>query len=267
MRRLLPHPVWWEMIRVSAYSVRVYRVGMLFWLLSVMMQLFLLRTVWAAVYGDREELDGITAHTLLVYITISALHTYVLDNGLAHVMEDRISTGRVATDIVRPFGFMKQMVAMQAGFTIGFLPVYLLAVPVAMVIGSLRMPEPRALPVYLLSLVLAYVVNTLIWLILGLAGFWLINAGGLRGLMVMTSGLLSGALVPLWFLPDALRAVIQFLPFQAVTFLPASIFVGEVQGSEAVRPLLVQVVWIGILLWGAVLAWGRAQRKLVIQGG
>src|SRR5688500_3974537 len=105
------------MIRVSAYSVRGYRVGMLFWLLSVMMQLFLLRTVWAAVYGEREELDGITAHTLLVYISVSALHTCVLDNGVAHVMEDRISTGRVATDIVRPFGFMKQMVAMQAGFT------------------------------------------------------------------------------------------------------------------------------------------------------
>jgi ABC-type uncharacterized transport system permease subunit len=240
---------------------------MLFWLLSVMLQLFLLRTVWAAVYGDRDSLDGIEGHTLLVYLTISALHTYVLPNDLAHVMEERISTGRVATDIVRPIGFMRQMAAMQVGFTLGFLPIYLLAVPVAMLVGSLRMPDPGTLPVYLVSLVLAYVVNTLIWLILGLTGFWLLNAGGLRSLMSLTAGFLSGALVPLWFMPDAIRVVIRLLPFQAVTFLPASIFVGETRGMDALQPILVQVAWIGILLAICAFTWSRAQRKLVIQGG
>jgi ABC-2 type transport system permease protein len=111
------------------------------------------------------------------------------------------------------------------------------------------------------------VVNTLIWLILGLTGFWLINVGGLRSLMALTAGFFSGALVPVWFMPDALQVIIRLLPFQAVTFLPASIFVGEVSGGAALRPILVQVAWIGILVVACAFTWSRAQRKLVIQGG
>jgi len=61
--------------------------------------------------------------------------------------------------------------------------------------------------------------------------------------------------------------VLEWLPFQAVTFLPASIFAGETTGSAIVRPLAVQAVWIGILLVLIRLMWNRAQRKLVIQGG
>ena len=267
MTRFAPHPVWWEMIRAGARRVQIYRTSMLFWLISAMLQLFLLRMVWSTIYGDRASVDGVAADTLLVYLTISALHVYVMGNGIAHEMEERISTGQVATDLVRPFGFMHQMVAQQVGFSYGMAPVLLVAVPAGMLVGSLRPPSLPMLLVYLLSFVLAYVVNTLIWMQMGLFGFWMLNFGALLALTSVISSFLSGALVPLWFMPDALRFVVQLLPFQATTFLPASIFSGQVSGSGVVLPMLVQVAWIAILLGTLSLTWRRAQRKLVIQGG
>ena len=52
-----------------------------------------------------------------------------------------------------------------------------------------------------------------------------------------------------------------------MAFLPASIFSGQVRGSEVIRPLAIQVVWIVLLAVIVQLVWQRAQRKLVIQGG
>ncbi len=262
-----PHPIWWAMIRAAAYRLRIYRTGLLLWLLTSMMQLFLLRTIWSAVYGERDSLEGIGSESLLVYLTISALHATVMPNDIAGEMEERISTGRVAADLVRPFGLMKQMVAIQLGSTLGYIPIFLFAIPIAMLIGSLTLPSPANFAAYIVSFVLAYVASMLIWMLVGLAGFWLLNIGALLGLMFVVSNLLSGALVPLWFMPDAIRVVLEWLPFQAVTFLPASIFAGETTGSAIVRPLAVQAVWIGILLVLIRLMWNRAQRKLVIQGG
>jgi ABC-type uncharacterized transport system permease subunit len=136
-----------------------------------------------------------------------------------------------------------------------------------MLIGSLMLPSPGNLLAYLVSFMLAYAINLLIWLLVGLASFWLVNAGGVRAMVDMTSALLSGMVVPLWFMPGWLRSVVEFLPFQAAAFLPASIFAGQVTGSAVLRPLAVQAVWIGLLLLLTAWVWNRAQRKLVIQGG
>jgi len=262
-----PHPVWWEMIRVSARQVQIYRTGMVFWLIRSMLELFLIRIVWSAVYGDRETVDGIGADTLLVYLTISAVQVYILPNIIAVEVGERIETGQVATDLIRPFSFMKQMIAIQLGASLGFVPALVLAVPVAMLVGSLELPSLLNGIAYVVSFSLAYMVSTLTWLLIGLGGFWLINIGGLRALLSVASGFLSGALIPVWFMPDALRILVQLLPFQAMTFLPASIFSGQVTGTAMIVPLLVQVAWIAILTGLIGLVWARAQRKLVIQGG
>jgi ABC-2 type transport system permease protein len=68
-------------------------------------------------------------------------------------------------------------------------------------------------------------------------------------------------------MPDALRFVVQLLPFQAMDFLPASIYSGQVTGFDAVEPLIIQVTWIGILFAIVRRMWNQAQRKIVIHGG
>jgi len=262
-----PHPVWWAMIRVSARRVHIYRAGMMFWMIRSMLELFLILIVWSAVYGDRESVEGIADDTLLVYLTISAIQVYILPNIIAVEVGERIETGQVATDLIRPFSFMKQMIAIQFGSSIGFAPACVLVIPAAMLVGSLELPSLTNGVAYIISFVLAYMVSTLTWLLVGLGGFWLINIGGLRALLSVASGFLSGALIPVWFMPDALRILVQLLPFQAMTFLPASIFSGQVTGTAMMVPLLVQVAWIAILIGLIGWVWARAQRKLVIQGG
>lgn len=262
-----PHPIWWEVILAAARRTRVYRVGMLFGVISMALQLYLLRTVWEAAYGDRTALEGIAREQLLVYLTVTALQRVIQPGEISSVIDDRVSTGQVAGDLVRPFSFMKQMVAQQLGITLGFSAWLVLALPLAILIGSLRPPEVPQLIAYVVSFVLAYTINLLIWLMVGLASFWLVTASGVRAMVDMTSALLSGMVVPLWFMPGWMRTIVELLPFQAASFLPASIFSGQARGSAMFQALAVQGLWVAILLCLAGLVWSRAQRKLVIQGG
>jgi ABC-2 type transport system permease protein len=109
------NPAWWGFTRLTARTFHIYRLQSLTWCISIIIQLYLLRVVWAGVYADRDMLVGISEKTLLVYLTISALHRFFLPNLIDFYIQERVTSGRVAHDLVRPFGFVKQMIAMQVG--------------------------------------------------------------------------------------------------------------------------------------------------------
>lgn len=261
------NPAWWALIRLSARSFYAYRFQSLVWCFSIMIQLYLLRVVWVGVYGSRESVLGVSSQTLLVYLTISALHRFFFPTIIDYRIQERVTSGRVALDLVRPFSFLRQMIAMQVGSTAGVLPLLVVIVPLAMLVGSLDFPGVENFLLYMLSLALATVVNLLIWIHVGMLSFWFLNVNGIRVMLKVCSDFLAGALVPLWFMPGGLRFALELLPFQATTFLPASIYAGQLGRIETLKPLGIQVIWILILIPTSRLVWSRAQRRIVIQGG
>jgi ABC-type uncharacterized transport system permease subunit len=230
-------------------------------------RLFLFSEIWKAAYDGRESVSGVTAETQLVFLTIAMLQGLVLNISMAWYLQDRITTGNIALDLIRPVGLLPRLMAQQVGRTAGVLPHLVVTVPIAIALGSLRPPEWQQVPIYLASLAFAYIVSVLTWTIVGMITFWLLNINGIRAALQISQDFLGGAVVPLWFMPDGLRFVLELLPFNAIFFLPASIYAGQVTGSELIRPFVTQAVWIGILALLVVWVWRRGQRKLVIQGG
>lgn len=164
---ILAFPAWWELVRISVRQTQAYRFQMLVWVLSLMVQLYLLRVVWEAIYAGRETVADVSGQTLLVSLTISAIHRLFVPIGIAYTIQERITTGRVANDLIRPVGFLPQMVAVTSGFVLGTVPLLLAVIPAALLVGSLRVPVVENLPLYLVSLALAFVVNILIWMLVG----------------------------------------------------------------------------------------------------
>jgi ABC-2 type transport system permease protein len=263
-----PHP---GLIACTMASIRrtyAYRARFVLWLVRTMAQLYLLRMVWMALYAGRDAVDGIPASTMIVYLTVAMLQEFLIQPLIVYEIDQRIMRGTVASDIVRPVGFMQQMLAYDLGGVLGRAPVLIVAIPVAMVVGSLQFPpSPEAAVGYAISLVLAYLISLLIWLVVGLGGFWMMSTGGLRFLLGTIEGFLAGAVVPLWFLPDALRVALQVLPFQGMAFLPLSIYIGQATGGDILVSLGIQLFWVVALALLAGFVWRRAQWKLVVQGG
>ncbi len=256
-----------DIFRMGVREIYAYRIWLYLGVFQILLQLLLMRAVWQAVYGDQASVGGVPIETMITYLTIVGLLGHITRIDIADEIHERIDQGRVAVDMVRPVGFVRQMVALNLGQSAGIWLSLVVVIPGMVMLGSLSPPSSGAMAAFLLSLVLAYVVSMLIWLLVGLSDFWLIDVSGMRAVIWVVSGLLAGSLIPVWFMPGLLRTVVELLPFQATAFLPASIYVEESQGWEVWRALGIQLFWIVILWATAAITWRRAQNRLVVQGG
>jgi len=259
------------LVAVARMQMRIlytYRMNAVFSMLLVGVQIYLLTVIWQAAYGDQTEVDGIAIGQLLVYLTLANLQVWFLRPKMAEDIQERIRQGQIGFDLSRPVGYPSQLMASAVGDMVGGLPMLLVGFPVAFISGDLRAPNSAEAGFgYAAALLLAWVVAALLNLLIGLISFWTVEMNGFRMIYTLVGNFATGALVPLWFMPDALRNVILLLPFQAIAFIPVSIYVGEPATGALWSALLLQAMWVGILMLFIRWIWGRAFKHTVIQGG
>lgn len=255
-----------EMRLRATYAYPLMIVG---GLLTVLLQIFLLRSVWTAVYGDRASVEGVDLSALITFVTLANLQLLAMRPMLVWYLEQRIHEGEIGVDLVRPVPFLGQLLAQQTGATLGSLPFVIVAIPFAMVLGNLALPASLAAAAwYLVSLVFAYVIAMLIGLLMGLVAFWTVQTLGVAVIYTFAAQFLGGALIPLYFFPDALRAIAELLPFQAQVFIPISIYTGAISEPAGLFSALgLQLFWVGLLALLAGAVWRRARRVVTVFGG
>lgn len=246
-------------------SLLTYRFEILLWLIGPMLQMLLLATVWRAVYDGRSTVDGVSITVMTTYVTIATVHSLIAHDDMDDWVHERVNTGAVGVDLLRPLPFMEQAL----WGSVAQLSVKLLAVGLVLPVGAAfaGLTAPVDLGPYLVSAVLAWLVNLCMFLLLSAIVFWTLEVHGLNFMYHVINGFLSGALVPLWFMPDWLATALSWLPFQTTVFTPASIYVGQLAGPAAWRAVGVQLTWLVLLCAAAVLVWRRAIRKTAVQGG
>ena len=261
-------PAMWQFARMEAQTFLTYRVNLGLQLLGILLQVYLLKVVWTAVYEGRTEVDGIALGTLIAYLTLANLQVWAIYPQTAEVLPPRIQSGAIALDLARPIGLLVQLIWRSVGATLGLVALVVVALPLAAVLGSLRPPaSAEAAVLYVIGLLLGYGITLAIGILLGLVAFWTLETHGITILYHFVNQFFAGALVPLWFFPDWLRTVAELLPFQTQAFLPLSIYFGRLVGTDALRAIGVQVVWLVILWLAAGLVWRAAIHRVVIQGG
>jgi ABC-2 type transport system permease protein len=259
------------LVAIARMQMRIfytYRLNAAMAIVMTGVQIYLLTVVWKAAYGDRTEVDGITIGQLLVYLTLAQLQMRFLQTEIATDIEGRIRMGQIGFDLSRPVAYPGQLLAAALGTMIGGLPMLVIAFPVALIAGELRAPASMEAGFgYAAALLLAWAVAALLNLLIGLISFWTLEMNGFRMIYYLVGNFATGALVPLWFMPDLLRSFFQLLPFQAIAFVPVSIYVGAPATGAIWTALLLQAMWVGILILVIRWIWSRAFKHAVIQGG
>ncbi len=269
MRRFWANgPAYLQLAGMWPQILYAYRANTAFNLLSILLQIYLLRAVWTAVYAGHAVAGGIPLHTLVTGLTLANLQLWVMFPFIAEFLQDRVRDGTVAFDLARPLSFMGQMLAQQVGSTAGMAPFVIVALPLALLLGALQPPaSPGAALLYLAGLILSYLVTILIGLLLGLVAFWTVELTGFLLMYRLVSLFFSGALVPVQFFPAPLHLLATLLPFQAQASLSVSIYLGTLHGATVAGTLGLQLFWVVALYALAHLIWRRALRRTVIQGG
>lgn len=180
-----------------------------------------------------------------------------------------IKDGRVAIEMIRPYNYL--LVKTMQALGEGIFRLLFFSIP-GMLIVALFFPIhfPRDVNTYLLyaiSLLLSFIINTQINLITGLLAFFLLNNEGIMRAKRVIVDLFSGLILPISFYPEWAKLILQYLPFQAISYFPGMIFAGATTGRSIWLALGTQVIWAVVLLLPIGLMWVQAKRVLVVQGG
>jgi viologen exporter family transport system permease protein len=261
-------PAYLQISALRMHVAFIYRANLAIELLGLLLKVYLLKMIFVAVYAGREAVGGVTLQEVITFMTIANLQGYLLFPAIGHYVRERLRDGQIALDLMRPAPLLSQLLAYQAGTTVSSLPFVALAVPFAALFGGIELPQslPAGL-LYLVSLGLGYVVSVLMGLLIGLVAFWTMEIDGIFTIYAFANQFFGGALVPLWFFPPLLRRVAEVLPFQAQTFIPLSIYTGQLAGGQAMQAITLQAFWVIALSGVAWLVWQRAMQRVVIQGG
>lgn len=227
---------------------------------------------YIAVWEQKPRAGGYDVSDALTYAWLAQaliMTVGIWGSGVTDEVAERIRTGDVAVDLYRPVSFLGWWLASDLGragyhlLTRGLAPTV-----IGFLLFDLRAPAgPAAFLFFLLSVLVGVVVCFAIRMLVALSAFWLLDAGGLRSLMVLAGAFFSGLTVPLVLFPGVLRDVVMALPWAAFVQVPADIWLGQRSGAAVMSGLAFQAGWAGALLLACAVVRHRAGRKLVVQGG
>ena len=226
--------------------------------------------LFATVRAAGGELEGYDAALMSTYIWVSqGLLGSVNMSGRTDIAQ-RIRSGDVAVDFLRPLDVQGAAVTTEVGRAIfNLIPRGLPSVLIGGIFVGMALPDdPSAYVLGAVSILLAIALSAAtVYLMVAAPGFWIVETRGLQILYMVLSGFLAGLFVPIWLFPQWLEVVAQATPFPATLMYPVDVLSGRADGGDALLLVLVQVAWLVVVAaLGQVLT--RAGRHhLEVQGG
>jgi ABC-2 type transport system permease protein len=185
-------------------------------------------------------------------------------------LADRVRTGDVVADLLRPLDLMVSHLATDLGRA-GFAMLTRFVVPVLAGLLAFDFYLPGHLYTYALfavSLTVAVLVCATCRYLVELTAFWLLDIRGVQQLWLIASGVGSGLYFPLPLLPDWLVTVLWLAtPFPALMQAPLDVLVERGGGGHAAVLIAGQLAWLAVVLALGRVVQRNALRRLVIQGG
>ena len=245
-----------------------YRLDHWLGILNTLIRLVIYVEIYRALYGGRTSVDGITMSmvTTNFIFSLGLESFFIVDD---YYLASRIYNGSIATEMLLPVSFHGRMLADNLGNALFKLIFHFVpAMIVAIIFFRIESPvSVCSFFLFLLSSVLGYGVLWSLSFLFQMFSFWLLNVWAIMTIKDVFINVLSGSMIPLWFMPDIVRKIIGFTPFDSIYFTPVQIYLGNITGPEMAIGFVKQLIWIfGLLILGFML-WNKGKKKLVVQGG
>lgn len=183
-----------------------------------------------------------------------------------------ITSGNIAYELCRPVRIYHMWFV--RGLSVRLSKTVLRCIPVLLIASLLPAPFSLTAPPdaatffwFLLSMILAWLLVVAFGMIIYMTVFFTVSAQGVKMVASSLSEFLSGAVIPLPFLPDSIRQFVELLPFASMQNVPFRIYSGDLSGSAMIQGLSLQIFWLFVFLVTGLILESRAMKRMVIQGG
>lgn len=230
--------------------------------------LYIFLCLWKVTYSETNQaaLGGLTLKQMLWYLVVTESIILSLPP-IASVVDQDVRTGALSMQLIRPLSYPLNVLANTLGervlsfainFAVGSIIACLFVGPIGLNVSQLVM--------FFLLLPLSFALDFSIYFLIGLAAFWLEDTSGLSLIYSRMTMILGGMLIPIELFPDGWQQVLRVLPFSAIVYGPARIFV---TGDQSLFFSLLAQQLVAILAFAVIirLIYGIALKRVFSHGG
>jgi ABC-2 type transport system permease protein len=260
------------MSRIAVRQRMQFRFDFIMTLVSTLLYSVLYFMLWKAIY-QYSGTKVMPWEQLITYVMIGQTINFArwspAERAPTYEMARRLRDGDIALDLIRPVDFQLQRFVESAGFfAVEMLWVNIPAMLlITLILGISPPADLYAALGFAISLMIGFLVAFSINSIVMMISFYTTNALGVQYAKRAVVDICAGTLIPFEFFPAGLRAVLEYLPFQAMAYIPLSIYTGRLAGWNMVVSLLEQLGWAIVMVIISRLIWMRASKRLTINGG
>ncbi len=252
---------------VSVRNRTAYMGSFLGDVFSYSLFVFVFSRVWTAALAGRDGIEGYSLSQLIWYFIVAEIPAFGFGR-FFWTLADDMKSGQVAYLASRPFGFVGYHFAQGMGKAAVDSAV-LAAVGAALglvLAGPLPIPSAPRAAAALASILLAGSIQFLLQFAIAMTAFWVEDNSAFFWIYQKIV-LVVGTLLPLEFLPEAVRRIAAWTPFPSMSYAPARIVSSWPGEAAALSMIAAQLAWAAgaALLCQAAYSLGRA--RLTVNGG
>jgi len=244
-----------------------YRMEVLTEIGSLVLRVYILRSLWTALYAQNAAPLNLPLHSMITYATVAMLMSLVLEVDGTRMIREKVREGTIATDLMKPISLPLYFFSDGVGQTLLHAVLVIPSLLCSLLLVRIDVPKPSVFAAFLFAFLLGYCVNFFLNFLMNSIAFWTLETFAVQLIVRWASDLLSGQIIPLTFFPGIFGRIIFSLPFAAIYSTPLLIYVGIIPPSEWLTSFAIQAMWLVLFAGLSAVVWNAAARKVVIQGG
>ena len=250
-----------------------FRLGTFVTVLGNLIYLTLVYYLWKSIYASSgtDVVNGMSFTDTIIYLVLATALFNFLEMYIVWDMSRKIQSGSIILDLLKPikyhrFNFFNYFGNNVMMFFSTFLPTFIIVFIITR--GAIHVGSNMLF--FVVSVVLALLVNYYIEMFTATICLYTESTWGINIVKESIVLLLSGATIPLVFFPDAIRRVVECMPFRCIYDTPLNILLqkpGYTADSGLWNMLGMQLLWCVILSVVSKLFWDFSVRKITVNGG
>ncbi|MDR0914787.1 MAG: ABC-2 family transporter protein [Oscillospiraceae bacterium] len=246
----------------------VYRSDYIIGVFNTVIMVFIQVAIWRAIYGSNTQINGVPFSYVATSFVLSICFAAALTAN-DFVLADKVLYGSITTELLKPISINLCIMADTIGnnlfkLIMQFAPAVIIS---GLFLGLLPPASVLMLLLCVFSLIFGFLIVYYISYIIQACSFWFTNVWSLSVIKNSVISILSGTLIPLWFLPDWLAAAIKWTPFDVIYFAPIQIYLGQMNTQEIIFTFAKQIVWVLLFAVLGMFIYKKGIKKLCIAGG
>lgn len=260
--------VFFAYIKTSFKKNLTYRINSFLGIINILVQIIISCEIWKALYAGEKMVNGISYPVVVT--------NFILTLGISNILtvddffiQYHINKGTIACELLRPMDLRKRILAENIGgmlykFLVNFIP----ATIIALCFVKITLPASGfRFVLFIISICLGVGILWSISLIVQMTSFWIINVWSVSTIKNVIINLLSGAVIPVWFMPHVLQKVVKVTPFEAIYYIPMQIYLGKIKLYRIGFCYVKQICWIVIFCLIGSFMWEKGKKRIITQGG